>query len=161
MTHKTIANTIACVRRWLALCLLALAPFGAAQAAQVLFIATSNVPTGKFRQLADIARPHGIELQVRYLERLPVDTDEGLFKGFDAVFFDSYLQDVVSDRLARALPGLHAPNAWLYDAKRQEGSWWPTWLAWLTPRSGPMVPARVPEHGLAPAPGTYVHEGSI
>ena len=117
MTHKTIANTIACVRRWLALCLLALAPFGAAQAAQVLFIATSNVPTGKFRQLADIARPHGIELQVRYLERLPVDTDEGLFKGFDAVFFDSYLQDVVSDRLARALPGLHAPNAWLYDAK--------------------------------------------
>ena len=28
MTHKTIANTIACVRRWLALCLLALAPFG-------------------------------------------------------------------------------------------------------------------------------------
>src|SRR5690606_16237048 len=65
----------------------------------------------------DIARPHGIELQVRYLERLPADTDEGLFKGFDAVFFDSYLQDVVSDRLARALPGLHAPNAWLYDAK--------------------------------------------
>ena len=58
--------------------------------------------------MADIARPHGIELQVRYLERLPVDTDEGLFKGFDAVFFDSYLQDVVQDRLARALPGLHA-----------------------------------------------------
>ncbi|MCO5109470.1 MAG: cobaltochelatase subunit CobN [Burkholderiaceae bacterium] len=99
------------------MCLLALAPFGAAQAAQVLFIATSNVPTGKFRQLADIARPHGIELQVRYLERLPADTDEGLFKGFDAVFVDSYLQDAVRDRLARAWPGLRLPHAWLYDAR--------------------------------------------
>ena len=98
MTHKTIANTIACVRRWLALCLLALAPFGAAQAAQVLFIATSNVPAGKFHQLAEIARPHGITRQVRFLERLPADTDEGLFKGYDAVFIDSYLQDVVRDR---------------------------------------------------------------
>ncbi|MGB4925052.1 MAG: cobaltochelatase subunit CobN, partial [Giesbergeria sp.] len=117
MNHKTIANTIACLRRWLALCLLVLAPFGAAQAVQVLFIATSNVPAGKFRQLADIARPHGIELQVRYLERLPAETDEGLFKGFDAVFIDSYLQDVVQDRLAHALPGLRAPHAWLYDAK--------------------------------------------
>ena len=117
MNHKTIANTIACLRRWLALCLLVLAPFGAAQAAQVLFIATSNVPAGKFRQLADIARPHGIELQARYLERLPAETDEGLFKGFDAVFIDSYLQDVVQDRLAHALPGLRAPHAWLYDAK--------------------------------------------
>jgi cobaltochelatase CobN len=117
LTHKTIANTIACVRRWLALCLLALAPFGAAQAAQVLFIATSNVPAGKFHQLAEIARPHGITLQVRFLERLPADTDEGLFKGYDAVFIDSYLQDVVRDRLARALPGLRAPHAWLYDAK--------------------------------------------
>jgi len=50
---------------------------------------------------------------------------------------------------------------WRAAAEFHEGSWWPTWLAWLTPRSGPMVPARVPEHGLAPAPGTYVHEGSI
>ncbi|WP_245606824.1 cobaltochelatase subunit CobN [Simplicispira psychrophila] len=117
MTHKNSQNTLAWLRRWLALCLLALAPWGAVQAAQVLFIATSNLPAGKFRQLADIARPHGIQLQMRYLERLPADTDEGLFKGFDAVFIDSYLQDVVQDRLARALPGLRAPHAWLYAAK--------------------------------------------
>jgi cobaltochelatase CobN len=108
---------MAWLRHWLVLCLLALLPLGAAQAASILFIATSNVPAGKFRQLAEIARPHGVTLQVRYLDKLPADIDEGLFKGFDAVFIDSYLQDVVRDRLARALPGLHAPHAWLYDAK--------------------------------------------
>ena len=117
MTDILFQRAHARLWRWLALCLLALAPLGAAQAASVLFIATSNVPAGKFRQLADIARPHGITLQVRYLDKLPADTDEGLFKGFDAVFIDSYLQDEVRERLARALPGLQAPHAWLYDAK--------------------------------------------
>ena len=43
--------------------------------------------------------------------------DAGLWRGHDAVFFDSYLQDAVRDRLARALPALAAPNAWLYDER--------------------------------------------
>ena len=84
MTNKTTLSLLAWLRRWLALCLLVLAPLAplgtaqAAQAAQVLFIATSNVPAGKFRQLAEMARPHGIALQVRYLERLPADTDDAV-----------------------------------------------------------------------------------
>jgi len=90
-----------------------------ALAGSVLFIATSNVPTGKFRQLAQIAQPHGITLDVRYVERLPRDVDHGLFQGYDMVFIDSYLQDQVRARLARALPGLTAPHLWLYDAKPQ------------------------------------------
>lgn len=53
-------------------------------------------------------------------------------------------------------------DAWLEGAKEQEGSWWPTWEAWLKKRSGPMVAARMPgdsEHpALAPAPGTYVRK---
>ncbi len=97
----------------LALWLAALPAF----AASVLFIATSNVPAGKFRQLAEIARPHGIALEVRYLDRLPADVDHGLFRGHDVVFVDSYLHDQVRARLARALPGLAAPQLWLYDAK--------------------------------------------
>ena len=40
------------------------------------------------------------------------------------------------------------------------GSWWPTWDEWLAPKSGAMVPARVPGDGglevLGDAPGTYV-----
>nr|WP_298210445.1 cobaltochelatase subunit CobN [Acidovorax sp.] len=105
------------LRRWLALCLLAFLPWGAAQAASVLFIATSNVPAGKFRQLAEIARPHGIEVQMRYLNKIPADADAGLFQGQDMVFFDTYQQDSVRQHLARALPGLRAPHAWLYDVR--------------------------------------------
>ena len=89
----------------------------AAHAATVLFIATGNVPAGKFRQLAEIARPHGVQVEVRYLHRLPAEVDAGLFRGFDAVFFDSYLIDEVQSKLARALPGLKAPHLWLYDAR--------------------------------------------
>jgi len=105
------------LRRWLALCLLAFLPVGVAQAASVLFIATSNVPPGKFRLLADIARPHGIDVQVRHLGKIPADADAGLFQGQDMVFFDTYQQDDVRQHLARALPGLRAPHAWLYDAR--------------------------------------------
>ena len=119
MTDILLKQARAWLRRWLWLwlCLLALAPLGAAQAASVLFIATGNVPQGKFHQLAEIARPHGITVEVRYLGSLPADVDGGLWQGRDAVFFDSYLQDQVRDRLTRALPALKAPNAWLYDAQ--------------------------------------------
>lgn len=54
------------------------------------------------------------------------------------------------------------PRAWLYDAKRQEGSWWPTWLSWIQERSGEKQEA-VPALGnqsypvLGDAPGIFVH----
>ena len=53
------------------------------------------------------------------------------------------------------------PRAWFYEAKRSDGSWWPLWLEWITPRSGPLKAPRT-ELGnstyppLGPAPGTYV-----
>jgi polyhydroxyalkanoate synthase len=54
------------------------------------------------------------------------------------------------------------PFAWKEAATYHEGSWWPHWDAWLTERSGKMVPARMPGSEaypeLAPAPGTYVLE---
>jgi polyhydroxyalkanoate synthase len=54
---------------------------------------------------------------------------------------------------------LPAP-AWKESAEFTNGSWWPRWEAWLKPRSGGMIPARViGETGapsLADAPGTYV-----
>jgi polyhydroxyalkanoate synthase len=47
-------------------------------------------------------------------------------------------------------------------AKETKGSWWPDWIAWLKPRSGKMVPARVPGSGtykaIEDAPGRYVKE---
>ncbi|WP_374594746.1 cobaltochelatase subunit CobN [Aquabacterium sp.] len=84
--------------------------------AQVLIIATGNVPPGKFKMLAEVARPLGVTLDVRYLHKLPADVDGGLFKGADAVLIDSYLQDEVRARLHGALPALRAPQLWLYEA---------------------------------------------
>ena len=53
-----------------------------------------------------------------------------------------------------------AVEDWLADAKEFKGSWWPDWAAWLSDRSGGMVPARDPAAGPLPAiedaPGSYV-----
>ncbi len=102
---------------------LCLAPTGEAQATttdtgpRVLFVATGNVPAGKFAHLKRIASEHGIALEHRSLHELPAEPDAGLWAGFDAVFIDSYLQDQVQAKLAGALPALRAPQAWLYDAR--------------------------------------------
>ncbi|MFV3379417.1 class II poly(R)-hydroxyalkanoic acid synthase [Pseudomonas sp. NY15354] len=53
------------------------------------------------------------------------------------------------------------PRAWVHDATRHEGSWWPQWLEWIGQRSG-RLKAPGTELGnasyppLAPAPGSYV-----
>ncbi len=51
-------------------------------------------------------------------------------------------------------------------AKETKGSWWPDWIAWIAPRSGDKVPARVAGSGadagryraIEDAPGRYVKE---
>jgi polyhydroxyalkanoate synthase len=54
------------------------------------------------------------------------------------------------------------PDTWLAMAARNEGSWWPEWVSWLTARSGTRSdPPRMaaPDRGypaLADAPGFYV-----
>ncbi len=102
---------------------------GVVHAASVLFVATGNVPAGKFHQLDEIARPLGLKVEVRFLNSLPSDVDGGLWRGYDAVFFDSYLQDEVRAHLARALPSLAVPNAWLYDARPAWGGGLPETVA--------------------------------
>ncbi|RUQ38275.1 MAG: class I poly(R)-hydroxyalkanoic acid synthase [Candidatus Competibacteraceae bacterium] len=52
------------------------------------------------------------------------------------------------------------PEDWFRKAVKQDGSWWPDWLAWLKPYAGPQVPARTPGDGklkpIEDAPGSYV-----
>ncbi|MEQ8283267.1 MAG: class I poly(R)-hydroxyalkanoic acid synthase [Parvibaculum sp.] len=49
---------------------------------------------------------------------------------------------------------------WIEGATDHKGSWWPDWEAWLSEKSGEMVPARKPGDGklkvLEDAPGSYV-----
>lgn len=97
--------------------LLGLLLAGGAHARAVLFLATGNVPAGKFRVLAEAAKPHGIAVDVRYVDKIAADADAALFAGYDAVFFDSYLVDYVRGKLGRALAGLRAPHVWLYEAQ--------------------------------------------
>jgi polyhydroxyalkanoate synthase len=53
------------------------------------------------------------------------------------------------------------PDAWASTAARNEGSWWPHWMAWMHQRSGALIPApkklgsRKHPPGVA-APGEYV-----
>jgi len=53
-----------------------------------------------------------------------------------------------------------SPEAWLKNAKEQDGSWWPNWQNWLEKQGDKQVPAINPAKGplksLAAAPGTYV-----
>ena len=57
-----------------------------------------------------------------------------------------------------------SPDDWLEQTPVQDGSWWPTWEAWLSERSGtPVKPPAMgnPKAGLVPicdAPGSYVLE---
>jgi polyhydroxyalkanoate synthase subunit PhaC len=41
-------------------------------------------------------------------------------------------------------------------AAEHPGSWWPDWLAWLTPQSVEKINARIPDKGIEAAPGRYV-----
>lgn len=86
----------------------------------VLFITTSPVQPAKFRLLAEIARPHGIAIDVRYVEKLPPAVDASLFAGHDLVFFDAprdHLRAMVQGRLAAILPALRQPAFWLNETQ--------------------------------------------
>ena len=52
------------------------------------------------------------------------------------------------------------PDAFLAQAPRKDGSWWPEWVAWLDARSGePVDPPAMGAADYAPiadAPGNYV-----
>jgi len=55
-------------------------------------------------------------------------------------------------------------DAFREQAPSVQGSWWVDWEAWLSTRSGPQVPARVPGEGnglLEPAPGRYVRVRAV
>ena len=102
----------------LAFALAALLPWHGATAQNILIVATSPVPPGKFRAVSEIAQKYGLTVEARFAERIPPDQVATLFAGRDAVIFDaarSHMQDAVKGRLAKALPDLKAPHLWMKD----------------------------------------------
>ena len=64
-------------------------------------------------------------------------------------------------RMADAVPP--NPQEWLASASEHNGSWWPDYLAWMEPLSGPLKPApkqlgSKKHRRIVDAPGTYVRE---
>jgi polyhydroxyalkanoate synthase len=58
------------------------------------------------------------------------------------------------------------PDRWLDAAERIPGSWWPAWIAWLSPHSGPeaTAPQQLGNALFPPieqAPGSYVKEKAV
>jgi len=97
----------------------------ASLAASVLFVTTSPITPGKFRVLAEAAAPHGVQIEVKFVEKLGT-VDAGLWRGFDAVVIDAprdHLQDAIRARVLEALPALASsktPTLWLHT---QAPSW--------------------------------------
>ncbi len=86
----------------------------------LLFITSAPVQPAKFRLLAEIARPQGFSVEVRYVEKLPRDVDATLFSGYRMVIFDTprdHLRDMVQGRLAAVLHGLRTPYFWMHDTQ--------------------------------------------
>ncbi len=54
---------------------------------------------------------------------------------------------------------------WMKSATEKPGSWWPTWLDWITNNSGDKISAPIPGEGVFPvltdAPGDYVRVSGI
>ena len=102
----------------LAFVLATLLPWQGAAAQNILIVATSPVPPGKFRTIVEIAGKHGLTVDARFAERIPADQVATLFAGRDIVIFDaarSHMQDAVRGRLAKAMPDLKAPYLWMKD----------------------------------------------
>ena len=96
-----------------------LMPAAAWAAGSLLFVTTSPISPGKFKVLAELAAPHGLKIEARFVEKLGT-IDAGLWAGYDMVFFDAprdHIQEQMSARLAPALPALaqsKTPVLWLH-----------------------------------------------
>ena len=89
-----------------------------ASAQSILFIATSPVPPGKFKVIAEIAQKHGLTVESHFAERLPAEKLDTLFDNRAVIIFDaarSHMQDAVKRRLQKPLEKLQTPHIWMRD----------------------------------------------
>ena len=87
---------------------------------KLLFIATSNVPKGKFHELAKMARPQGLILESRIIPMGsggPVATDMDFLMGYDAIFLDLPMRPQSLSAMGEIAKNLDSPYfAWLHES---------------------------------------------
>lgn len=96
----------------------ALCLWHSAIAENILIVATSPVPPGKFKTVEAVARQYGITVEARFAERTPADQAAKLLENRDAIIFDaarSHMQDSIKNRLGKVLDGLKTPHIWMKD----------------------------------------------
>ena len=99
---------------------------------RLLFVATHNVPRGKFHHLEQLAAPHGLTVEGRYLDSIPAQSGPEVFRGYDAVFIESPLEQDVRAHLGRALTELQTPFIWLSPQH-------PAWQGFTDEQAKPLV----------------------
>jgi cobaltochelatase CobN len=90
--------------------------------ASLLFITTSPITPGKFKMLAQVAAPHGVKVEAKFIEKLGV-VDARLWSGYDMVLFDAprdHIEEVIAAKVKDALPALaqaKTPVLWMHTSK--------------------------------------------
>ncbi|MFH1659474.1 MAG: cobaltochelatase subunit CobN [Pseudomonadota bacterium] len=101
-------------------CLLAALCLGqGAIAENILIIATSPVPPGKFKAVSEIGQKFGVTVEAKFAERIPADQIAKLLENRDFIVFDaarSHMQDAVKGKLGKTLDGLKTPHLWMKDS---------------------------------------------
>ncbi|MDD2664692.1 MAG: cobaltochelatase subunit CobN [Dechloromonas sp.] len=90
----------------------------AALAENILIIAASPVPPGKFKVLSEIGRQFGVTVDARFAEQLPPGEASQLLGQRDFIIFDAArnsMQGVVKGKLGKALDNLATPHLWMKD----------------------------------------------
>ena len=102
----------------LACLLVAIGLWHGAFAENILIVAASPVPAGKFRTVIDIGRQHGIAVEAHFAERLSAGQAAKLLEKRDLIVFDaarSHMQDAVKGKFGKALDNLKTPHIWMKD----------------------------------------------
>ena len=100
-------------------CLLgALCIWHSAIAENILIVATSPVPPGKFKAVSEIGQKFGLTVEAKFAERIPAEQVAKLLENRDFIVFDaarSQMQDAVKGKLGKSLDGLKTPHLWMKD----------------------------------------------
>ena len=84
----------------------------------ILFVAVSPVPPGKFKMVKEVAAKYGLTVEAHFVERIPPNLADTLLDKRDAVIFDAgraHMRDAVKRRLEKPLASFKGRHIWMND----------------------------------------------